>query len=215
MKKTGVTVVVVLALLTAFGWLFVRSLQSSRSASYRIEAGRLQEWSLALEPASSPTAPLLVLRGPMELVSGLFRQVFTRAMESLVTPGTAAIPVVLKGEFEEALAGVMTPESLLETARQSGLAAATVEPRCLAHWRVSEPGGTRQVYVAVFDSPAFVRFREHLAGRAAGGGTAAARFDPAALSPVMFVAGADGAFHRWLPIRIDPDADCVAPLERG
>jgi len=212
--KAGAKILIGLALLAAFGFLFIRSLQTSRSASYTVEGARLKEWSLALEPASSPTAPLLVLRGPMELVSGLFRQVFTRAMESLVTPGTAAIPVVLKGEFDESLSGVMTEESLLFSARESGLETAAVEPRCLAHRRISQPGGTRQVYVAVFDSPEFVRFRQALAeraGRAGNGGTA---FDAAALSPVMFVAGADGAFHRWLPLRVETDADCVAPLER-
>ena len=212
--KSGVKILIGLAVLAAFGFLFVRSLQTSRSASYTVEGGRLQEWSLALEPASGPTAPLLVLRGPMELVSGLFRQVFTRAMESLVTPGTAAIPVVLKGEFDESLSGLMTEESLLASAREWELETAAVEPRCLAHRRISQPGGTRQVYVAVFDSPEFARFRQTLAERAGQAGKGRTRFDPAALSPVMFVAGADGAFHRWLPLRIDADADCVAPLER-
>lgn len=213
--RAGAKILIAAAVLAVFGFLFVRSLQTSRSASYIVDGERLQGWSLVIEPASSPTAPLLVLRGPMEVVGGLFRQVFTRAMESLVTPGTADIPVVLKGEFDASLSQVMTVESLLAGARASGLESAALEPRCLGHRRISQPGGTRQVYVAVFDSPEFVRFRRALADRVAEAAKAGAGFDPAGLSPVMFVAGADGAFHRWLPLRVDIDADCVAPLERG
>lgn len=203
------------AVLALFGFLFMRSLQTSRSASYIVDGGRLQGWFLAIEPASGPTAPLLVLRGPMEVVSGLFRQVFTRAMESLVTPGTADMPVILKGEFDGSLSQVMTVESLLAIARESGLESAALQPRCLGHRRISQPGGTRQVYVAVFESPEFVRFRRALADRVTGVVKAGTGFDPAGLSPVVFVAGSDGAFHRWLPLRVDIDADCVAPLERG
>ena len=47
-----------------------------------------------------------------------------------------------------------------------------------------------------------------LVDRAASG----ADFDAAALSPVLFVAGSDPAFNRWLPLHADPAADCVAPI---
>lgn len=207
--------VAAVAVFAVLGVLFMRSLQSTRAAPYTVEQQRLQTWTLVLEPSASPTAPLLSARTSQELVSGLFRQVFTRMMESLNAPPTAAIPIVLNGEFQRALAAVMTPDALLEAARAAGLEAAAYEPRCVAHRRVSQPGGTRQVYFAAFESPAFERFRADLAGRIVAGTTAGGDFDPTALSPVMFIAGADPAFERWLPVRVDPAADCMAPIEVG
>ena len=36
--------------------------------------------------------------------------------------------------------------------------------------------------------------------------------DPAALPPVLIVAGSDAAFARWLPLRVEGEDDCLAPL---
>jgi hypothetical protein len=47
----------------------------------------------------------------------------------------------------------------------------------------------------IFDLPAVARFREQL-GATLGLGSG---WDPAALSPVMFVALADSTLPRWLP----------------
>jgi hypothetical protein len=198
--------------LAVLGWLFIRSLHSTRAEPYAVERGRLEGWTLAVEPASEPAAPLVVLRGPQELVSGLFRQVFTRMMESLNAPAAASITRVLRGEFDRGLAGAVTMDALLEAAREAGLEGRALEPRCLAHRRTSQPGATRQVYFAVFESPAFDRFRDSLAARAAAHGSEAG-FDPAALSPVMFVAGSDAVFHRWLPLVVDTERDCVASID--
>ena len=35
----------------------------------------------------------------------------------------------------------------------------------------------------------------------------------AALSPVLIVAALDGNFGRWMPLRANPDVDCLAPVE--
>lgn len=207
--------VIAAAVFAVLGVLFMRSLQSTRSAPYTVEAARVQTWTLVLEPSTSPTAPLLGARTSQELVSGLFRQVFTRMMESLNAPAAATIPIVLNGEFQSALGAVMTPDALLDAARAAGLEAAVYEPRCVAHRRVSQPGGTRQVYFATFESPAFERFRGGLAERLGAAGVAADAFDPRALSPIMFIASADPVFERWLPVRVDPDVDCIAPIEIG
>jgi hypothetical protein len=201
-------VVIGLAAIAVLGYLFIHSLETARSEPYTVERAHLGKWTLVLESAGGPNAPLLSVRTDLELVTGLFRQLFNRAMESMNTPTTASIPVVLRGEFDRGLAGRMTPAALLAAAREAGLETAAHEPRCLAHRRISEPGMTRQTYFAIVESPGIVRFREQLAR------TSESAFDAAALTPVMFVGASDGAFHRWLPIRAG-EADCVAPIQIG
>ena len=194
-----------LAAIGVLGYLFIHSLETTRSEPYTVARAHLAKWTLVLEPAEAPNAPLLSVRTDLDLAASLFRQLFSRAMESMDTPATASIPVVLRGEFDRGLAGRMTRDALLAAAREAGLESASHEPRCLAHRRTSEPGMTRQVYFAVVESPAIVGFREQLAR------TGEAALIPAALTPVMFIGASDGGFHRWLPIRAG-EADCVAPI---
>lgn len=201
-------IAIALAAIAVLGYLFIHSLETSRSEPYTVERAHLGKWTLVLEPAEGPTAPLLSARTDLELVANLFQQLFNRTMESMNTPTTASIPIVLHGEFDRALAGRMTPSGLLAAAREAGLEAVSHEPQCLAHRRISEPGMTRQTYFAIVASPSIVAFRETLAR------TGDAGFDAAALTPVVFVGASDRAFHRWLPIRAG-DADCVAPIQIG
>ena len=122
----------------------------------------------------------------------------------------AQIPLVLQSEFNPADAGTLAPEALLASARDSGLASAPFEPRCMAHRRISEPGILRQVYFVRFEWAALTTFRQRIAGqmRAAGG----RGLDPAALPPLLIVAASDAAFGRWLPLRPEGDDDCLAPI---
>ena len=207
-KRSSVLLKVAMAVaaIVALGYLFIHSLESTRSEPYTVDRALLGKWTLVLEPAERPSAPLLSVRTDLELVTSLFRQLFNRAMESLNTPTTASIPIVLRGEFDRALAGRMTPAELLAAAREAGLESAAHEPRCLAHRRISEPGMTRQAYFAIVASPSITRFR----GQLARSGDAA--FEPPALTPVMFIGASDSGFHRWLPIRAG-DEECVAPIE--
>jgi hypothetical protein len=124
-------------------------------------------------------------------------------MESLKAPALAAIPLVLRGEFDRVLGDQLTADGLLAAARTAGLESANFTPRCLVHRRVSEPGGTKQVYFLVFDAPAVARFRQQLG------------LDGEALSPVLFVAGAGPDFNSWLPLRVDVGTQCLAPVEIG
>jgi hypothetical protein len=202
-----------LGVAAGLGVLFARSARDARAKPYTVEAARLQGWTVALEAGAGPNEPMLVLRAPPPLVTHLFDQVFTRAMESLSAPGVAGIPLVLQREFDRAFAGRVTPQALAAAARAAGLDSATLEPRCLAYRRLSEPGVTRQLYFVLFDWPAFARFREQLAALA-GGGVAGAAFDPAALSPVLLIGTAGPAFD-WLPLRATPETDCVAPFIKG
>ena len=189
------------AALAAFGLLFMRSLQDTRTAAYTVERQHLASWTLALEPATRPNDALLVLRPSAELATGLFRQIFSRAMESLNTPLSPAVPVVLRVEFDRIVGDQLTQEGLLAAARAAGLEMAPLTPRCVVHRRVSEPGGTRQVYFLVFDAPAIARFRQQIGLTAAD------------LTPILFIAGAGPDFNNWLPQRVSPESDCLAPVE--
>ena len=184
-----------------FAVLFMRSLEDTRTAAYTVERPHLGPWTLALEPASTASEPLLVLRPPPELAAGLFKQIFSRAMESLNSPAAPSIPVVLRGEFDRVVADQLTPDELGAAAQSAGLPTAGPTPRCLVHRRISEPGGVRQVYLVFFDAPAIAQFRSKIG------------LDPDVLSPIMFVAGAGPDFNSWLPLRVNAAGDCLAPIE--
>jgi hypothetical protein len=187
----------------AFAVLFKRSLDETRTTAYTVERAHLGTWALALEPASAPNEPLLVLRPAPELAAGLFKQIFARAMESLNSPIAPSIALVLRGEFDRVAGDRLTQETLRAAAGAAGLESSAPSPRCLVHRRISGPGGVRQAYLVSFDAPAIAEFRRQVG------------LDPDALSPVMFVAGAGSDFNSWLPQRVNHDADCLAPIEIG
>ena len=205
MKKILTRVVVVLSAIAVLGYLFMKSLETTRAEPYTVERAHLRTWTLVLEPPDGANSPLLSVQTGTDVVANLFTQMFNRTMESINRPAAASIPIVLHAEFDRGLASRMKPAELLAAARAAGLESASHEPRCLAHRRISEPGMTRQTYFAIVESPSIVAFREQLAR---GGNTG---LDPAALTPVMFVGTSDSAVHRWLPIRA-AEADCVAPI---
>ena len=82
----------------------------------------------------------------------------------------------------------------------------------MARRRISEPGYTRSMYAVVFDAPAFGQFRQAVAAQVGSAGNSSP-FDPAALSPALIVAATDENFSRWLPLSINPDVDCIAPIQ--
>jgi hypothetical protein len=190
-----------LAAIAVFGWLFMRSIRDTQSEPYDVPGAHLQPAALAIESASRPNDPLLVLRPVPDLATGLFKQIFARAMESLNSPTTPSIPVVLRGEFDRSIADRLTEDALLSAARNAGIDKPALSPRCLVHRRVSEPGGVRQAYLVLFDAPAIVEFRRQLG------------LEADTLSPVMFIAGAGSDFASWLPQRIHAESDCLAPIE--
>jgi hypothetical protein len=100
-----------LGVVTAFGFLFMRSLHDTTTTAYTAERQHLRSWTLVLEPASRPNDPLLALRPTPELASGLFHQVFSRTMESLNAPVAPAVPLVLRGEFDRLVGDQLTQDA--------------------------------------------------------------------------------------------------------
>jgi hypothetical protein len=209
-KRILIKVVVIVFALGVLGYLFVRSAQDVRSEPYEIARARLSGWTLTVDSAPNASGALLGLEPDKQTAAGLFGQVFARSGETLSGPVPAAIPIVLQGEFTPGHAGMLTPDALLALARAAGLASAPLEPRCMAHRRISEPGITRQVYFVRFDWPAFSAFRQQVAQRMRA--SAGSGLDPAALTPVLIVAASDAQFGRWLPLRAESADDCLAPM---
>jgi hypothetical protein len=206
-----------LVALSVLAVLFLRSAQSTREAPFTVEREGLASWSLVMEPDRDTLGSWLVLLPPPRLAPPLGRQIFSRAGESVHYPNPASMPLILRNEFDQALAGVLTADTVMDLARTAGFESATFEPRCMARRRVSEPGSTRTVYFIVFDAPAFDQFRQSVSESLRGAGGSASSFDPAALSPGLIVAATDENFSRWLPLRASAaaasDADCIAPIE--
>jgi hypothetical protein len=210
MKRVLIKTAVIVVALGALGYLFVRSANDVRSQPYEIGRARLSGWTLAIDPSPEMSGVVLGLQPDKETAATLFSQVFRRSGESLSGPVPAAIPLVLQSEFDRARAGTLTPTALLAFVRATPLGASALEPRCMAHRRISEPGLTRQVYFVRFDWPAFAAFRSQVAEkmRASGG----SGLDPSALMPFLIVGATDGAFSRWLPVIAENADDCLAPM---
>ena len=189
--------------------LFVRSAQNVRAEPFEVPRDRLMHWTLAVEPPSSPSGVVLALRPQRELAASLFNAVFSRTGESMSGPVPAQMPLVLQTELDPRAAASTTADALLALARESGLESAALQPKCMAHRRISAPGITRQMHFVLFDLPAFNDFRQKLSLRMRDAG---ATLDPAALSPALIVAASDAMFSQWQPLRADPEQDCFAPI---
>ncbi|MGE3887358.1 MAG: hypothetical protein AB7H81_13070 [Vicinamibacterales bacterium] len=201
-----VKVAVILVLLAGVAYLFMRSLDVTRAEPYTVRAEHLGSWALTPDPGAEGDRAVLALAPPAELPLRLFRQVFSRAGESLSTPNMPGIALVLASE----LAGTALPvDGLVALAREAGLDRARLSPRCMGYRRESQPGSTRQLYFVLFDMPEFLAFRQALAARVTS--PAGSPFTPEALSPVMMLAAAPD-FARWMPIVANPERDCVAPV---
>lgn len=193
---------VAIVALAGVGVLFIRSVKDTRAEPYHVNAAHLRNWTLAIDTAADADGAVVSLRPPPELSMNLFRQLFSRQMESLGTPSQPAIALVLGREIP----GEMTADDVLALARDAGLGTAVPAPKCVGYRRVSDPGMTRQLYFMWFELPAFDRFRQALASRAGPG------FMPGGLSPVVIIAG-QPSLTGWQPIVVDQNRDCVAPVQ--
>jgi len=189
--------------IAVMGWLFVRSLDDARAVPYEVRPSHLRGWTLQAVPDATGEQARLLLSPPPELPLRLFRQVFSRAGESLSTPARAGVALVLADELHGATISEADLQSLAQTA-QLDRAALTLE--CMGYRRESQPGRVRQVFFIAVGLPGFDAFRQQLSERLAG---SEARLRP--LSPVMLLAGAPDVTG-WMPIVVAPETDCVAPF---
>ena len=201
--------VIALAALAVLGGLFWWTVQSSLAEPYVVDADLVSEWNVALG-GPGRGAGLLVLETSDQLRAELFQQIFTRTMESMVSPPTAAAPLVLAAEYRQSLGSALSPEDLLQVAEETGLPAAVPAPVCIGVVRGEGTASTRQLYYAIFEAPEAGRFRDALARRyGEAGGTGA--FQPAGFPLVMPLAASDNDFASWWPLDVTA-ADCLAPL---
>lgn len=196
-----IKVTVAILLLAGVGLLFVRSVKDTRAQPYQVSAAHLRSWKLAVNEQADADGVVVSLRPVPELSMNLFRQLFSRQMESLGTPSQPGIALVLRREIPSQFSA----EAVLVIAREAGLEQVTPAPKCVGYRRVSDPGITRQLYFMWFDLPGFDRFRQNLAARVGPG------FTPTALSPVLLIAAVPD-FNGWMPLMVDQTRDCVAPV---
>ena len=212
-QSSWVKVVVGLAAFAIVAVLFLRSISSTRAAPFAIERENLAGWTLVPAPRPDPQGSWLALSPPTQLGMSLGRQIFLRGGESVSYPNPPLVPLLLQSEFERAFAGTVLPEDIVSLARTAGFESSTWKPRCMGYRRISEPRRPRGVYFVLLDAAPFDRFRQQLLELLRQAGRDPSLFDPAALSPVLIVAGLDADFGRWMPLRADPEADCMAPVE--
>ena len=197
----AIKVVIALIVVAVVGVLFVRSAQDSRAQPYQVSARHLAGWTLGIDTAFDAQGSVVSLRPPAEMPMNLFRQLFSRQMESMSLPSVPGIPLAFRPE----LPATVTADQLLALARAAGLERAVIEPKCIGYRRVSATGVTRQLYFMVFNVSGFDAFRQAVAK------VAGPDFNPAALSPLMMMS-ASPDFSGWLPIGPDAGRDCVAPV---
>jgi hypothetical protein len=193
--------------------LFLRSVRSTRAEPFAVKRESLTGWTLVLQPPQDPLGSWLALSPPAQLAMSLGREIFSRGGESVSYPTPPLVPLLLQSEFKRAFAGTVLTENIVSLARAARFESAAWAPHCMGHRRVSEGRVSRGVYFVLLDATPFDRFRQQLSDLLRATGQDPFLFDPVALSPVLIVAGLDGNFDRWMPLRADPKADCVAPVE--
>ena len=208
-QSTLIKIVLGLAAVTLFAVLFIRSVRNAGAQPYTMGRAQLGAWTVALPPTPEASGVVLALWPPITLAPPLFSQIFSRSGLTLSGPNPVAMPLVLTGEFDRAGMGrTLSPEALVQLARESGLESMQPKPTCLANRRISQPGSTREVFFVRFEFSPLGVFRSSIAARLGAG----VGFDPAGLSPVVIIAATDGDFGSWQPLRGEAPQDCVAPI---
>ena len=192
--------------------LFLRTLRDTVTAPYLVRQEHLTGWQVLLDPPLGPGGPLLLLAPPRELPMELFQQVFQRTMESMNTPPSYGVTLLLRSEYQRDLAPFMAPDELATLAHESGLAGAAVEPRCLAVQTGLTAAEPRSTYFVLFELPALRAFRERVAQLLAERGGDAAAFDQDALAPALYLAATDGGLRAWPVAGASAEEYCVAPV---
>ena len=193
--------------------LFLRTLRQTESTPYVMHKSHVTGWTVRVEPSEGPEGPLLALTPPRELTMNLFQQVFERTMESMNAPAAYGITLVLRSEFDRALAEFFNTDELATLAKRSGLETAVFNPKCLAVRQGATRNEPGRIFFVLFEIPEFQNFREgvrHLLTKRGGDDSA---FDQVRLTPILYLAATDGGFQRWPRPVVAPEEECVAPVE--
>src|SRR5687768_13192116 len=125
--KTLLKITIALVAVGVLGVMFVRSARNTGSQAFTIARPHLSGWTLTLAPDADPLGALLSTTPNVELMRSLQRDLFARMGETLHYP-PPAMPLVLRSEFQHAMAGALPPDALLAAAREAGLESATFQP---------------------------------------------------------------------------------------
>ena len=210
-KETWVKLGVGAVAIVVLPWLFLKTVQDTIAEPYEVDDATLTGWTLTLADPARPGISMLGLQPPQPLVPLLFDQVFNRTMVSMTSPGQDVLPIVLQSEFQTVLGTVLSPDQMLEAAREAGLEQASLEPVCMGVKRQPFAGRSRELYFVLFDAPAVAAFRQQL-GRVAAERGGPGAFGATTFDLVLPIAGSDAGFASWWPMTVDRGADCQAPL---
>ena len=210
-KPTLVKLGVGAAAIVVLPWLFLKTVRDTIAEPYEVDDATLTGWRLVLTDPGQPAISVLGLQPPPSLVPALFDQLFNRTMESMTSPGEDILPVVLQREFQTGLRAVLSPDEMLQVARDAGLEEARLEPVCMGVKREPFAGRSRQLYFVLFEAPAVAAFRQQLGREAAERGGPGA-FGATPFDLVLPVGGSDAGFASWFPMTVDRSANCQAPL---
>ena len=152
-----IKVAVAIVLLAGVAVLFIRSVKDTRAEPYIVNASHLRNWALGIDTAADADGAVVSLRPQPELPMNLFRQLFSRQMESLGTPSQPGIPFVLRREIPSEI----TADAVLALAREAGLDRAVPSSEMR---RLSARVGSRHHPAAVFHVVRRARLRSLQAG---------------------------------------------------
>ena len=210
MRRLLFRIAAVLVAVAGLTLLVLKTARDAEAEPYAVRTAHLRGWTVATDAGRVHLGAVLLLRPPSEMPMLLAEQIFHRRMEGLITPTGFGIPLILRHEFDRALAAVASPEDLADLAAATNVAAAPLTPACLG---VRSAGGTErgQFFFLLFDAPAITGFRREVAKllETRSGGTA---FDPDALPPVLLVTSSARSLRSWSPTTGRLADDCIAPV---
>ncbi len=179
-------------------------------APYHVDEELLSGWRLAAAPPGDPA--VVEVKPPSRLLKDLFDQVTSRNnAHALVAPERAAVPLVLSDEYSESLQGALSIDDIVNAGLDFGLDSVRFEPVCMGESHRENGAASEELIFAVFDTPAFDRFRFGLTPlfpEQAGWGV----YNPPAVRLILPVAATSNDFDRWWPIRFNPQQDCGVSL---
>lgn len=175
-----------------------------RSRQYHVSSGALSGWTVVLGRPDDPW--VVALEPPASMAASLLQQA-SNVDRRLAAPPHAALPLVTRQEYDDALQGVFGAADIQRMARQTITSASIFEPVCIGHRVDRKGGGSDEIYFLAVTAPEFDALRLELRPdfpEHAGIGA----YDAGALTAVLPFATTGTDFVRWWPIRLERLTDC-------